>query len=120
MDAKYIPYLIALCFMGMDILTGIIKAAKSKELNSTKMREGMYHKSGSVLAVCFGALVDRGQTAIDLGATVPVAGFIVTYICLMECASIIENLGAINPELVGSNLAGLFTKLQNKGDNKHD
>lgn len=115
-----IPYLIALGFMALDILTGIIKAAKNKELNSTKMREGMYHKAGSVLAMFFGVAVDCGKISIDFGTSVPVAAFIATYIVLMECASIIENLGAINPELVGANLAGLFTKLQDRKGAKDD
>ena len=77
-------YLITGCFILMDLVTGLIKAFKNKEYTSSIMREGLYHKAGSVLCVLFGVLVDHAQTIVDLGVTVPITLTICGYIILME------------------------------------
>lgn len=109
-----IPFLIVSSLMLLDIVTGVIKGAKEKNLSSSIMREGAFHKTGSILCIVFGVAVDYGQSVLDLGITVPIAISLCTYISLMECGSIIENLGAINPELLGDKFRGIFQKLNNK------
>lgn len=104
-------YLIVGCFIVFDFGTGIVKALKQKNFTSTVMREGLFHKCASIMWVVFGSLVDYAQTLIDLGITVPLAGAICTYIVLMECGSIMENLGTINPKLVPQTIRQHFTKL---------
>lgn len=108
-------YLIVALFMILDIITGVIKAFKEKAYTSTVMREGLYHKVGSVLCVLFGVLVDYAQTIVDLGVTVPVAVSVCVYIILMEIGSIIENVCAINPDILPDKIKGFFSKL---GGNK--
>lgn len=98
-------------FIVGDLVTGTIKAFKEKKFNSSTMREGLYHKCGSILTMCFGAGVDYAQSFIDLGLKIPIAEMICTYIILMEIGSIIENLGKINPEIVPSKLQKYFSKL---------
>jgi toxin secretion/phage lysis holin len=104
-------YVVVAAFIALDMITGLIKAFKTKQYNSSVMREGLYHKSGSILAICFGALVDYGQTFLDLGIQVPVALSICSYIVLMEIGSIIENLCLINPEILPEKLKAYFSKL---------
>ena len=104
-------YLIVGCFIGLDFVTGIIKALKQKNFNSSVMREGLYHKTGSVICLVLGALVDYAQTYIDLGITVPISIAFCVYISLMEIGSIIENVGQINPKLVPQKLREHFGKL---------
>ena len=41
---------------------------------------------------------------MDLGINLPVAAAICTYIVLMEIGSAVENIGAINPDLVPAKL----------------
>lgn len=107
-----IPFLVVSSLMLLDIVTGVVKGAKEKNLSSSIMREGAFHKTGSMLCIVFGVAVDYGQTVLDLGITVPVALGLCTYIAVMECGSIIENLGAINPELLGDTFKGFFQKLK--------
>lgn len=107
-------YIITSVFILLDMVTGIVKAFKEKDYNSSVMREGLFHKSGSLLCIAFGVLVDYAQTLLDLGVNVPVAVSICAYICLMEIGSIIENVCKINPEIFPDKLKSFFTKLSNK------
>ena len=104
-------YLIVALFIVLDMVTGIIKAFKEKAYTSTIMREGLFHKCGSILCVAFGALVDYTQTLVDRGVTVPVAVSVCVYIIIMEIGSIIENIGIINPDIVPDKLKAFFSKL---------
>ena len=88
-------FLIVGIFILLDILTGLLSAFKNKEFNSTVMKEGAYHKAGSILLVVFGLTVDYAQSFIDLGATIPMAKAFSIYIITMEFGSIIENIGRL-------------------------
>lgn len=105
---------IALGFIVLDFITGLIKALKQKTFTSTKMREGLYHKVGFLLTIGFGYLVDFAQGFIDLGITLPIKGIFCIYIILAEIGSIIENLGEINPEIIPHNIATYFKNLNKK------
>ena len=105
-------YLAVVCFIALDFITGLLKAFKEKNYTSSTMREGLFHKCGSVLCVVFGVMVDYGQQFVDIGITVPVASAICGYIILMECGSIVENIGAINPSIMPEKLREFFTKLK--------
>lgn len=104
-------YIVTACFILLDMITGIIKAFKEKNYTSSIMREGLFHKAGSILIVAFGALVDYAQTFLDLGVNVPVAVSLCVYICLMEIGSVIENVCTINPDLMPDKLKAYFQKL---------
>lgn len=108
-------YLLTGGFILMDMITGIIKALMGKTFTSTIMREGLFHKCGSILCIVFGVMVDYAQNMIDLGVTIPVASSLCCYIILMEIGSIIENVCQINPEIMPQKLQAFFVKL-NKGD----
>lgn len=107
-------YIVTGAFILLDMITGLIKAFKEKKYTSSVMREGLFHKSGSLLCIIFGALVDYAQTFLDLGISVPVALSICAYICLMEIGSIIENVATINPQILPDKLTQYFMKLSNK------
>lgn len=98
-------------FIAMDFITGLVKAFKEKNFNSSLMREGLFHKCAFIFYVLFGVLVDVAQGYLDLGVTVPITTAICIYVVLTECGSIIENLGSINPAIVPDNLKSHFTKL---------
>lgn len=107
-------YFLTACFIIMDMVTGIVKAFREKSFTSSVMREGLFHKCGSVLCVVFGILVDTAQNYIDIGVTIPVAISICAYIILMEAGSIIENICVINPEILPDKLKSYFSKLAGK------
>lgn len=104
-------YLLTGGFILFDLITGLIKAFKEKNYDSSVMREGLFHKTGSILCVVFGCLVDYTQSYIDIGVTLPVALAICAYIIMMEVGSIIENVCAINPDILPDKLKAYFSKL---------
>lgn len=104
-------YLLTGGFMVLDLGTGLVKAIKEKNYNSSVMREGLLHKCGSILCVTLGVLVDYANNYLNLGITVPIANAICTYITLMEIGSIIENIGRINPQILPDKLREHFVKL---------
>lgn len=106
-------YAITAGFIVLDFLSGLIKAFKEKNYCSSIMREGLFHKCGSILCVVFGTLVDYAQVYVDIGVNVPVTTGVCGYIILMEIGSIIENVCAINPEIFPDKLKAYFKKLSN-------
>jgi polar amino acid transport system substrate-binding protein len=104
-------YVITAIFIVLDMVTGIVKAFKEKNFASSIMREGLFHKCGSVLCVAFGVLVKYAQHYIDIGIIVPVSLPVCAYIIVMEIGSIIENVCTINPQIMPEKLKGFFSKL---------
>ena len=111
MKTELIIYIIVTVFIILDIITGLLKAFKQKEYNSTIMREGLYHKCGSIICVIFGTLIDYSQKYLDIGANIPVLKAICGYIILMEITSIIENICLLNPDIMPEKLTQYFKKL---------
>lgn len=109
-------FIFVFAFIGADFLTGTIAALAQGKWNSSLMRQGLIHKTGSMLCVAFGVLVEYANRVIDLGINVPICTAICTYICLMECGSIIENIGKINPEIIPQKLRKYFEKLRGDGN----
>lgn len=104
-------YALTGAFIVLDLVTGVLKALMKKEFTSSIMREGLFHKTGSVVCVAFGVLIDAAQTVVDIGVTLPVASTFCAYIILMEIGSIIENICAINPDIMPDKLKSYFSKL---------
>lgn len=108
-------YILTACFILLDMVTGLVKAFKEKAYTSSVMREGLFHKCGSILCIVFGVLIDYAQGFLELGVSVPVAVSICAYVVLMEIGSIIENVCSINPEIMPDKIKGYFLKLSEKG-----
>ena len=103
---------ITLIFIILDFLTGVIKSIYKKEFNSSIMRQGLFHKVGSIITVALGFLVDYAQRFINLDLALNISTCVCGYIILMEIGSIIENIGAINPEILPAKLRECFTKIE--------
>ena len=97
-------YAITCAFIVLDFITGLVKAFSSGGFKSSVMRQGLFHKVGELLCVALGILIQYAEGYLDLGINLPVAAAICTYIVLMEIGSAIENIGAINPDLVPTKL----------------
>ena len=106
---------VVLVFIVLDVITGIIKAVMTKELDSTIMRDGLFHKSAFLLAIAFAYACEYGMTYLDLGFSMHIVGAVCIYICLTETVSILENIGSINPELANSKFMNLFASSK-RGD----
>lgn len=96
-------------FILFDILTGLMKAWYKKNLDSTKLRQGMFNKLSEVAAVLFLSFVEYGAEYINLPVKLPTVIIGCTYICITEAISIIENICTINPKLLK-----VFQKYLNK------
>lgn len=112
-----IAVVFCLCFIAGDYLTGVFKAVKNKELDSTKMRLGLWHKAGFIGAMALGYacqlavnydLLPTSFSAIFAGVCV--------YVIITEAISIFENLCKLSPELSDSPLAALLKLKENKND----
>ena len=108
------PVLVVLVFIVLDILTGIAKSFATTGFDSSIMRQGFFHKLGEVFAVTLALAADIGLPEIGVPLDVKLSGMCCVYLVLMEIGSIVENIGAINPDLVGP-LGNIFAKL--KGGN---
>jgi toxin secretion/phage lysis holin len=95
-------------FVAMDLATGVMQAIANKSLDSTKMRAGLWHKCGFMMAVILAALVEWAMQFIDLGFTLPLFVPVCVFITLTEIVSIFENVCKLSPELANSKLAQLF------------
>lgn len=109
---------LALAFMAIDVFTGVLKAVKSKELNSTKAREGIYKKASFILFIAFGYLADYAMDYVNMGFNLPAAATICTLIIVTEAISVLENLGQINPDLVKL-VAPFLSALNKKEEGEH-
>lgn len=109
---------LALAFMVIDVFTGVLKAVKNKELNSTKAREGIYKKASFILFIAFGYLADYAMDYVDMGFNLPAAATICTLIIITEAISVLENLGQINPDMV--KLVAPFLSALNKKEGENN
>lgn len=104
-------FILVALFILFDFMTGLMARILNGNYQSTVARKGLYHKIGSILCIVFAVLCDYRQKYIDIGITIPITISVITYICLMERGSILENIKKINPELKFN-----FLKEDNKND----
>ena len=100
--------IITCIFIIFDILTGIAGGIKEKALNSTALREGLWHKSGFIGLILLAYILEVASLYIDLGFEIPSIVVTCVYIIITECVSIFENLCILNPEITNSPLGQIF------------
>lgn len=117
MGSDGIAAVFCLCFIVADYLSGVIKAIKNKELDSAKMRLGLWHKAGFIGAMALGygcqSAVNYDLLPTSFNA---VFGGVCVYVIITEAISIFENLCTLSPELSDSPLAALLKLKENKDD----
>ena len=84
---RYWILFLPLFLMAADVVTGWIQATINETWDSTKMRVGLYRKSGEILVIVIAYVV---YAAINLPIDMP--AFIAGYIIIMEIISVAENL----------------------------
>lgn len=98
-----------LVMMVFDIITGFMAAWKNKDIQSIKMREGLFHKGTLILLIILAWMCELFVMHVpDLGITIPLVIPACVIIFAMEMVSITENAAEINPELKDSKLLQLF------------
>lgn len=91
--------LICLIFIIVDVIVGVVKGVHTIGFKSLKMRDGLYHKLGEIIAIAFGYLCEYSFPYVGMKINIPIVSTICIYIVLMETGSIIENLSEISPNV---------------------
>lgn len=108
-------------FIILDVVSGVAAAYARKEVESPKLRQGLWHKVSYLFVVFCAILIEWAMTqGMDLGFSLPLVMPICIWISLMEVVSTLENSAKINPDL--SNIPG-FERLKevekNTSEPKH-
>lgn len=114
MSQFYIVF-VALIFNCLDIFSGLISAIRNKDLQSAKLRDGLFKKIGFILCYFVAWIIDTQGHIIGFNIGVEVLPIIVLYVCTTELVSIIENICQINPDLLPEKLMDLF-HIKNRED----
>ena len=109
-DAMAWAIIACVCLMLLDVISGFIAAIKNRELSSTKMREGFFHKCSLVMCIVLAWCIEMFVMHVpDLGFNVPLVIPTCVLIFAMEVVSILENIIKINPDLENEEIVKLFT-----------
>lgn len=105
---QFYPIIIALVFNFLDLVTGIITAVKNKDIQSAKLRDGLFKKVGFILCYFVAWLVDTQGSRIGFQFGVAILPIIILYVCTTELVSILENICKINSDILPEKLMELF------------
>lgn len=100
--------IITLIMIVLDLISGFIGAIKEKNIQSEKMRQGLWHKSGFIGLIVLAYVIQYASMRLDLGFEVPTVLAVCIYIIVTEAISIFENLCVLNPDIVNSPLGSIF------------
>lgn len=105
---QFYPIIVALVFNALDLVTGIITAVKNKDIQSSKLRDGLFKKVGFVLCYFVAWLIDTQGELIGFQLGTSILPIIILYVCTTELVSILENISKINPDILPEKLMELF------------
>lgn len=94
--------------IALDVVAGIASAASRGELDSTKLRMGLLHKLGLVLAFALAVALEWEESVLAIGIEVPLVVPVTAYIVLMEACSVYENIKSMNPDFRFEKFEDLF------------
>lgn len=112
--------LVAMVFHALDMITGVIAAIREHDLQSSKMRDGLFKKVGFVLCYALAILVDTQGQTIGMQLGVSILPVIVLYAVSTELVSVIENICRINPDMLPDTLKRMFHIMEMKGGENVD
>ena len=102
---------IVFAFIVLDFVSGMIKAFKRHEFDSSIMRDGLINKLGELLILILAELAEKALPYFDISIGKPIFNGICTYIILMEIGSVIENVGNINRAIIPTKIRKFFKKI---------
>lgn len=101
-------------FMLLDIITGFTQALYNKRISSTKMKDGLFHKCGFVLAIVLAGLCEYASEFLGIGINIPLMNATCVIIIAIEVVSNVENVCKLSPELANTKFPQLFDEFKNK------
>lgn len=102
------PVIVALIFNALDLITGLVSAVKIKDIQSSKLRDGLFKKVGFIFCYFVAWLVDTQGNVIGFQLGVSILPIIILYVCTTELVSILENISKINSDILPEKLMELF------------
>lgn len=99
---------VALIFNGIDLATGILAAVKEHDIQSSKLRDGLFKKVGFLICYATAYVIDHSGSLIGFSINFPILPVMVTYAVTTELVSIIENTCRLNPDLLPDKLKEMF------------
>ena len=105
--------MIIVTFVGivLDVITGFIKALFEKNIDSSIIRLGGKHKASELLLILFSLYIQKGFKYVNIDLPFNAVNLVCGYIIIMECISILENIGKMNIKCVPAKLSKFFKKL---------
>ena len=94
----------------LDVVVGFAGAVRNKDVQSAKLRDGLWHKAGFVGLIALAYVIQYATLYADLGFEIPTVAAVCVYVIVTELVSVFENLCVLNPELVDSPLGVIFAK----------
>lgn len=107
-------YVVVFGFIVFDVVTGIIRAIYTGNVNSSCLRKGLMHKFTELLTLVGCSCINYIAGYYHIGNMPDLVSAFSVYICTMELISIIENLSEVNP-ILSSFFKPYLEKLK-KGD----
>lgn len=98
---------VALVFNATDLVTGIISAIKKHDLQSSKLRDGIFKKVGFLICYFLALMIDLYGSEVGFHLNVELLPVVLSFVCLTETISVIENLAKIT-DIVPEKLLSLF------------
>lgn len=98
---------VALMFNATDLVTGIISAVKEHNLQSSKLRDGIFKKVGFLICYFLALMIDTYGYEVGFNLSVELLPVVLGFVCLTETVSVIENLAKIT-DIVPEKLLSLF------------
>lgn len=107
---------VALLFNLTDLVTGLIAAVKAKELQSSKLRDGIFKKIGFLICYFLALMIDTYGSEVGFVLEVKLLPIVLGFVCLTEIVSIIENISKIT-DILPEKLLSIFhiSKEDNNG-----
>lgn len=93
-SSKLWVLMLPLALMGLDIVTGLVKAWSNEDFKSKKMRTGLSKKIGEIAIIVIGELF---QYSLNLPTYIMTC--VSLYIVFMELMSVVENLNELGVPL---------------------
>lgn len=106
---------VALIFNAADLVTGILSAIKEKDLQSSKLRDGIFKKVGFIICYFLALMIDMYGSEVGFNLTIELLPVVLGFICLTEVVSIIENISKMT-DILPDKLLSLF-HVSSKGEN---
>lgn len=114
-DCWYL-FVIPLAFSIFDIITGFTAAVANKNISSSAMREGLFHKLSFIFALILAALLQYASGLLDLGVEIPTLAAVAVFIILTEAVSILENIAEMSPALANNGFFKIFESVIHSGE----